>query len=287
MYAGLPVWVMAAMAFRKARILVLCKTYPSPSAAHTETSCVAGIEESGSPIRLYPVPFRLIETGAQFKKWQWITAQVEKANKDHRPESHRIGVDTISCETPIVSTHNGWAARLKWLDKMPSFRTFAAMEEARLKSGTTLALLRPTRILGLDITATSAEWTDEEKAKLLQLQKQGSLFGPNEAAKIATLRKVPFDFHYRYVCTGSDGVQIEMRHKISDWEVGALYWNVRRSHGNRWEDAFREKIEHDLPTKELIFLMGTIHRFPDQWLIISLIYPPKRQSEVSNQLSLL
>jgi hypothetical protein len=24
-----------------------------------------------------------------------------------------------------------------------------------------------------------------------------------------------------------------------------------------------------------MFLMGTIHRFPDQWLIVSLIYPPK------------
>lgn len=99
------------MAFRKARILILCKTYPSPSAAHVETSCIAGIEESGAPIRLFPVPFRLIEGEAQFKKWQWITAQVEKARKDHRPESHMIGVDTITCEEPVVSTANAWAAR--------------------------------------------------------------------------------------------------------------------------------------------------------------------------------
>ncbi len=82
------------MGHRKARILILCKTYPSPSTAHTETSCIAGIEENGNPIRLYPVPFRLIEGSAQFKKWQWITAKVEKARKDHRPESNIIGVDT-------------------------------------------------------------------------------------------------------------------------------------------------------------------------------------------------
>ena len=56
------------MAFRKARILILCKTYPSPSAAHTETSCIAGVEDNGKPIRLFPVPFRLIEGDAQFKK---------------------------------------------------------------------------------------------------------------------------------------------------------------------------------------------------------------------------
>jgi hypothetical protein len=30
-----------------------------------------------------------------------------------------------------------------------------------------------------------------------------------------------------------------------------------------------------LPELDLMFLMGTIHRFPNQWLIVSLIYPPK------------
>jgi hypothetical protein len=40
------------MTFRKARILILYKTYPSPSTAYTETSWIAGIEEDGTPIRL-------------------------------------------------------------------------------------------------------------------------------------------------------------------------------------------------------------------------------------------
>ena len=42
------------------RILILCKTYPSPSAKYAETSCVAGMSEAGRLIRLYPVPFRLV-----------------------------------------------------------------------------------------------------------------------------------------------------------------------------------------------------------------------------------
>jgi hypothetical protein len=54
------------------RVLILAKTYPSPSAHYVETSCVAGIMEHGSMRRLYPIPFRLIEDGQQFKKWQWI-----------------------------------------------------------------------------------------------------------------------------------------------------------------------------------------------------------------------
>ena len=40
------------------RILVLAKTYPSPSSKHVETSCVAGINEEGIMRRLYPIPFR-------------------------------------------------------------------------------------------------------------------------------------------------------------------------------------------------------------------------------------
>jgi hypothetical protein len=276
------------MGFRKARILILCKTYPSPSATYTETSCIAGIEETGSLVRLYPVPFRLIEQDAQFKKWQWITAKIEKAKKDHRPESYRIGVDTIVCEEKVVSTRNDWAERRQWLDKLPAFQRPDEMEQARLRSGVTLAVLRPARIVGLDITPTKTpDWTEEEKEKLLQQQRQAKLFTTNAVADMATLRKIPFDFHYRYAFIGADGREMEARHKIVDWEAGALYWNVLRTHRHNWEGPFRQKLEQELPSRDLMLLMGTIHRFPDQWLIVSLIYPPKRPPVSVDQLPLL
>jgi hypothetical protein len=66
------------------------------------------------------------------------------------------------------------------------------------------------------------------------------------------------------------------RKKIVDWEIGALFWKVHRAHGEAWEKSFRDKLERDLPAKDLMFLLGTIHRFPEQWLIVSLIYPPKQ-----------
>lgn len=265
------------MATRKARILILCKTYPSPSARHAETSCVAGVEEAGRMIRLYPVPFRLLEE-AKFKKWQWISAVVEKASDDHRPESHRIKVDTIQLDGEPLSPRQNWAERRHILDRLPVFDDFGALELSRQTVGTTLGLIRPARITGLDVTQTKApDWTDEECRKLLQLQRQGNLFDESDTAKIATLRKVPFDFHYRYECDTEAGKN-NYRHKIVDWEAGALYWNVRRRNGSSWEAAFRSKLEHELPNTDFMLLMGTIHRFPDQWLIISLIYPPKRPS---------
>lgn len=170
---------------------------------------------------------------------------------------------------------------------LPTFDDFGAMEKARINDGITLAILRPGKILGLDIKATaSPDWTEVEKAKLLQMQQQGSLFkDAADAATIRQLRKLPHDFHYRYACSTETGDQ-EYRHKVVDWEAGALYWNVKKSHGDGWEVPFRNKLEKDLPSKDLMFLMGTIHRFPDQWLIVSLLYPPKRPAEEASQGSL-
>lgn len=262
---------------RVERILILAKTYPSPSAQYVETSCVAGIAQNGSMRRLFPVPFRMIEDGQQFKKWQWIDVRVDKATKDRRPESHKVYVDTINCGE-VIDTKKAWAARWEWLDKMPAFDSFDAIDAARLSDGGSLALLRPKRLLGLDITkARNTDWTDEEREKLLQEQMQGNLFSEAEERKqVKQLRKVPFDFHYRYVCDTPEGEK-EHKHKIVDWEAGALFWNCRRSHGVDWEAPFRAKLEEQLGGKDLMFLMGNQHRFQDQWLIVSLIYPPKRK----------
>lgn len=260
------------------RILILAKTYPSPSAKYVETSCVAGISEDGRLRRLYPVPFRLIEEGKQFKKWQWISARIRKSTDDRRPESHRIYVDTIECDPQPLPTKNHWEARWPWIDRIATFSDFSAVEQKRLDTGASLALLRPVRIVNLEIRpARNPDWTAEEKDKLLREQMQGNLFVEAEAeAEIRSLRKIPFDFYYNYVCESATG-ETEYKHKIVDWEAGQLYWNCVSGHGKDWEQPFRAKLEDDLAGKDLMFLMGNIHRFQDQWLIVSLIYPPKQR----------
>lgn len=265
------------MASQIERILILAKTYPSPSAQHVETSCVAGINEHGAMRRLYPVPFRLIEEGQKFKKWQWIDVRVEKVRKDRRRESHKLYTDTISCGD-VIDTKNQWDSRWPWIEKLPAFTNFDDLDTTQTETGLSLALMRPKQILTLEVTAArNAEWTDDEREKLLRYEMQGKLFSDTEVKKMAqTLRKVPFDFHYRYVCDTPEGEKV-FKHKIVDWEAGVLFWHCRQSHGVEWEKPFRAKLEGDLPGKELMFLMGNQHRFQDQWLIISLIYPPKRK----------
>ena len=178
---------------------------------------------------------------------------------------------------------NDWHARRAQLGKISLFSDFVALEQARVSSGVTLGLLRPSRVVGLDITPSDKpEWTNEEKQKLIQNERQSGLFDDADARRIATLKKVPFDFHYSYTCTVGSEI-LEYRHKIADWEAGALYWNCRQRNGDKWESAFRARLEESLPSADLMFLMGTIHRFPNQWLIVSLIYPPKPRTEQSGQ----
>jgi hypothetical protein len=164
------------MASQVEKILILAKTYPSPSAQHVETSCVAGINEQGAMRRLYPVPFRLIEEGQKFKKWQWIEVRVEKANKDHRAESHKLYVDTIACGD-VIDTKKQWDARWPWIDKLPAFTSFDELEVDRLETGLSLALMRPKQVLSLEITeARNAEWTDDEREKATALRDAGPTF---------------------------------------------------------------------------------------------------------------
>jgi len=259
---------------RRESILILAKTYPSPSAQYIETSCVAGINSHGEMRRLYPVPFRMIEDSQQFSKWQWVEVRVEKANKDHRPESHRLYVDTIETGA-VVDSKRSWSSRWAWLDKIPTFDSFRKMDESREHGSLSIALLRPKNVRLEIKKARHQDWTPEEHAKLMQ-RDQGSLFDEVERkCQLRALQKIPFDFHYVYDTVGPDGDE-EHRHKIVDWEAGALFRKCQRSHGPRWEEPFRAKLAGELTGRDLMFLMGNQHRFQDQWLIISLVYPPKR-----------
>jgi hypothetical protein len=248
-------------------LLILTKTYPSPSTKYRETSCVAAINDQGELRRLYPIPFRLLDDSRQFARWEWVKTRILKATNDNRPESYRVDTDSIQ-RLARLGTDQGWAERLQWITPhiLPDFET---LESRRQTSNETLGFLRPSSVELIITRANSKDWTDDEKQKLIQ---DGMFDSPDVKARIP-LRKLPYDFYYRYKF---NGLEKQFKHKITDWEIGALYWNCAQDYQQNWEKYFRQKIEEDFSQKrELIFMMGTIHRFPDQWLIVGVLYPPK------------
>jgi len=259
--------------------LILTKTYPSPSAKYRETTCVAAVNSAGELRRLFPVPYRLLAGKVQFQKWEWVRARVSRSDKDHRPESHRIDTDSIVRTGKKISTKGGdWGERLKWI-RPHIVESFSKLETRRQATGQTLGFIRPSRIVRLEITPVkNPDWTEEDKTKL----SQDGLFDSAQVKARTPLRKLVFDFHYQYECGG----KVE-KHKLVDWEVGALYWNCFRNHGPKgWEAKFRQRLETEFSDKDLLFLMGTIHRFPDQWLIVGFVYPPKQPPARAAQLGL-
>ena len=153
-------------------------------------------------------------------------------NPDGRHDPAGEGLDASS---PVVG-------------KNPTFASFDALEQTRQAQQVSLALLRPKRLERLEITAVdNPEWTDEELTKLSQEQSQGNLFSEDEQRKqLKLLEKMPFDFHYHYLCDTPEGERA-YRHKIVDWEVAMLFRNCRKSHGDGWECRVRRTTSISLP----------------------------------------
>lgn len=262
-------------------LLILTKTYPTPSTKHRETTCVAALNKAGEMRRLFPVPFRLLHGDHQFNKWEWIKAVVFQPPNDNRPESRKIDVDTIFRMGARIGTENSWTERRRWIEPH-IVESFETLEARRQVSGQTLGFLHPNRLLEFQITPVKRpDWTKEDKAKLMK----DGLFDSDDVKSRRLLRKIPFDFHYHYESLSSTGIEVQ-KHKLTDWEVGALYWNCYKNYGEAWEKPFRQKLETEFAQKDLLFLMGTIRRFPDQWLIVGLVYPPRPEPGEGMQLAL-
>jgi len=255
--------------FHEEDLLIITKTYPSPSRKYRETSCIAALNQNGEMRRLFPIPYRLLDGEHQFNRWEWINAQIIKATDDHRPESYKVDIDSIKRITKL-GTAQAWAERLQRIEPhiLPDF---TALETRRQMTGETLGFFRPSKFLLKIKKAVKPDWSNEEKLILIQ----DGLFDATVVKSRVPLRKVPYDFYYSYECPTPMGYS-EYKHKITDWEASALYWKCEKNYGDKWEEYFRQKLEDDFSqNKDLIFLMGTMHRFPDRWLIVGLVYPPR------------
>ena len=105
----------AELMMKKSNILIVVKTYPEISSKYTETVCTAGINaDTKKLVRLYPIRFRYLEGSQQFKKYQWVRANIRKAPADSRPESYNIDPESIELMN-IIPAGKTWEERYSWL----------------------------------------------------------------------------------------------------------------------------------------------------------------------------
>jgi hypothetical protein len=250
------------------KVLITVMTYPHPSRGYQELVCTAGITEAGDWVRLYPIDYRYRASSQRFKKYQWIEVALHPygAGNDRRKESRRPDLDSIQLLGEPLSSKNNWLARRKVLDVLPRY-TVNQLKQRYEADSTSLGIVRPTRILDLEIRPADPEWKPEWQ----QLFSQMTLFGPQQKP----LQKLPYTFHYIFECEDSVGPHSAM---CEDWELGVLFLKEVERLGTAAAaaDSVKQKFFGELcaTDRDTQFFMGTFFPY-NTWLVLGVFWPQR------------
>jgi hypothetical protein len=255
----------------KSDILIVVKTYPEISHKYTETVCTAGIlSETRSLIRLYPIRFRYLEGDMQFRKYQWIKAEISKASSDSRPESYNIDPNSIEIGTTIP-VGDAWGERCEWLlNEKTIFRSVEALRSKQAVNGTSLGIVKPRSINRVFFKNRTEEEVSYATAKKNIVIRQLDFFEEKKDLYI-----LPVRIMVEFTC--NDPTCIGHKMSILDWEFGQLFRKVRRSPD--WEEKIRAKITDEIcgENRDTHIVLGNMASHPQTFCVLGFFWPPKRK----------
>jgi len=249
------------------RVLITVKAYPNPSRKYGETVCCAGIDiDTLQWLRLYPIPFRDLDSSRKFQKYTFISVKCWKAPDDHRVESYKIDMDSIELVSHL-DTKEKWESRKRIVLPTVSPSFCSILEDTSINKS--LGTFKP-----CDINFFWKKATLESEAKREACYAQLSFFD----AKKKAIEQIPFDFYYHFKCHGRPnctGHQLP----IIDWEIGQAYRNWRYKY--RPQAQLLQKIRQrwlDLicsDKNDVYFYVGNMKRFYDHFMVLGVFYPQK------------
>jgi hypothetical protein len=258
--------------FQDIEVAVSVMAYPAISTKHGEVVCVAGFRTDTlmQPdwVRLFP--FRVRDTPAKLRvrKWDVIRLRARRSSQDQRPESLTPDLDSIEV-TGHLDPKGNWKARRALVDphRGRTMRQILAEHDA---TGISLAVVEPGEILDMIVTPRPPQDLDEARRKAEAEVAQADLFSLEDRQP---LEPIPFDFHF--VLQYPDEPE-PRRLKVIDWEINQAFRNYRRSYPNP-EQVVRDRWLNDVcgPQQDPVFLVGNQHRFPDQWLLLGIVWPKR------------
>ncbi|GEM66259.1 hypothetical protein SF1_42410 [Sphingobacterium faecium NBRC 15299] len=284
----------------KTKVLITVTTYPLPSRSYDELVCTAGIKEDGTWIRIYPVPLKFLkgvrDVGKmETYKFTWISLQLEKRRDDFRPESHSPRFydfrdfeifESVPLSGSPAQKVDAWNRRIGLVNKNIYFNMTDLISDSRDPKNISLATFKPTKILDFIVEDDDAEWKNEWKEQLRQLD----LFSNENDGKRELIKKIPFKFYYKF----EDDQGRKSRLMIEDWEIGQLYFNCLKKGDKKTAlEKVREKYWSFFKGRDIYFFLGTTmqwhrRRSDNPFVIIGVFYPPVITTKyfTSDQLSL-
>ena len=249
------------------RVLITVKAYPNPSKKYGETVCCAGIDiDSLKWLRLYPIPYRDLDTSKKFSKYTVIKVRCWKASDDHRLESYKIDADSIE-KLSHLDTRHKWESRKNIVLPTVSPSFCSILQD--IVENKSLAVFKPCNI-AFSWEKAALESDVKRKACYAQL----SFWNTRKKA----IEQLPFDFYYHFTCFNESNCP---GHKlpIIDWEIGQAYRDWR--HRYKTQEILLRKIKQrwlDLICSEnndVFFYVGNMKRFHDQFMVLGVFYPKK------------
>ncbi len=257
------------------KVLIWGKTYPELSWRHRETVCTGGCDETGRPVRLYPVPLRYLPTGQQYSLWDWIEAPMAQSESDRRPESMRVeGHHLRRVEQVTTGRDRSWAARrdVIFRDRSWHFECVRDLEAAERVTKRSMGFVKVGAVKRVWLEQRPDDERKKHEEKLRDLSSQEDLFGLGQK----DLEFFPFKVKIHWFCERLTGKQACPGHNntILDWGLGEL---GRRDGADQALSRMNELA--DLDTYDLRFFMGNFKAHPQSFGIVGLWYPKLRNLE--------
>ncbi|MFC2131368.1 hypothetical protein ACFLSQ_08025 [Bacteroidota bacterium] len=249
------------------KVLITVKAYPSIAKKYNETVCTAGITEDGKWIRIYPIPYRLLDYENQFRKYEWIELDLVRNKSDFRPETYRpkdIQLKDFKSLGFIKPDGASWTERRPLVLKKVYNSLNELIAQAKDKQiCTSLATFKPSKILDFVYKETEREWSSEKLEYLRSKKLQMSMFdneNQNDISDFEVVDKLPYKFSF--IFEDIDGIESKLM--IEDWETGMLYWrSFIRYNGDEQkacEDVKKKYFDDFAKTKDYYFFLGTTKR---------------------------
>lgn len=245
-------------------LTVLVKTYPNLSKKYEELVCVAGVDNEGNWVRIYPVPYRDLESSQKFKPFQKISVKSRRKLKDKRPESYEIQFDTIELVGKELKTTGKDLYLRSELIRKGIVGTMCDLNLQRLPVSNSLSVIKPRKLIRFwhELSTGEDKWDEETKLRATQ----NSFFNPDRLP----LEEPKYTFKYEYLC--EDPECKGHKQTVKSWEIQQTYRKWRNLYtseakaleliGKRWGE------EMWLPGKDTHLYVGSRSDYHNKFMIV-------------------